>query len=325
MPYIPEWVNLLPSPTPYRMVERPMTEALCHGCLRLVAQRLLARRDWLRYARAKKPGESNAIYAFLDHRIPKVLPPIPTDKVYDEALAFCGFPSIVAQKIKAHKKLAWIHTDYSAIDIHEELEQKTLEQFDNVVCVSEDARCRFLEKLPELADRTIVIDNILPEAYIRARAKEKVDNAGPLRTPGHINLLTIGRYCRPKRLEAIPAICRRLTEKGIDATWRIIGYGADDEYLRQAIAAEGMEQHVLLIGKQENPYPWIKACDWYVQPSLYEGKSITVREAQLLGKPVIITDYPTAHSQLSDKSPGYIVPMDIEPCANAMAELIVCS
>lgn len=66
----------------------------------------------------------------------------------------------------------------------------------------------------------------------------------------------------------------------------IIGYGGSDEYIRRAIATEGMDGRVILLGKRENPYPYIKACDWYVQPSRYEGKSVVVREAQMLGKAV---------------------------------------
>ena len=61
-----------------------------------------------------------------------------------------------------------------------------------------------------------------------------------------------------------------------------------------------MEEHVLLLGKRTNPYPYIAACDIYAQPSRYEGKSVTVREAQMLCKPVAVTAYPTATSQVRD-------------------------
>lgn len=67
----------------------------------------------------------------------------------------------------------------------------------------------------------------------------------------------------------------------------------------------------MLLGKKTNPYPYIKACDLYVQPSRYEGKAITVTEAQILGKPVVITNFPTAKSQLEDGFDGHICPMDV--------------
>jgi len=80
---------------------------------------------------------------------------------------------------------------------------------------------------------------------------------------------------------------------------------------------------VVILGKQDNPYPYIKACDIYVQPSRYEGKSITVREAQILCKPVVITNYPTANSQVMNGVDGVIVPMEVDECAAQMFEFIV--
>ena len=80
-----------------------------------------------------------------------------------------------------------------------------------------------------------------------------------------------------------------------------------------------MEEHVILLGKKDNPYPYIKACDVYAQPSRYEGKSVTVREAQVLCKPVIVANYTTVKSQIQDGVDGVIVPQDNEGCAQGMA------
>jgi glycosyltransferase involved in cell wall biosynthesis len=71
-----------------------------------------------------------------------------------------------------------------------------------------------------------------------------------------------------------------------------------------------------------NPYPFIKACDIYVQPSRYEGKAVTVREALILGKPVVITNFPTASSQLTDGVDGIIVPNEIEQAAQGISDFI---
>ena len=84
-----------------------------------------------------------------------------------------------------------------------------------------------------------------------------------------------------------------------------------------------MDKHVIILGKKSNPYPYIKACDIYVQPSRYEGKSVTVREAQMLCKPVVVTNYPTASSQIRDGIDGIITPMDNEGCAEKLAEFIL--
>ena len=100
--------------------------------------------------------------------------------------------------------------------------------------------------------------------------------------------------------------------------WYIIGFGPDEAKIRSKIEEFHMQQRVILLGKKENPYPYIKECDVYIQPSRYEGKSVTVREAQMFGKPVIITEYSTAKSQLENGIDGMIVPISNQKCAEAI-------
>ena len=97
----------------------------------------------------------------------------------------------------------------------------------------------------------------------------------------------------------------------------------ENEVTSQNTKLKKMEEFVILLGKRSNPYPYIKKCDIYVQPSRYEGKAVTVREAQILHKPVVITNFPTAYSQLRDDVDGIIVPMDNRGCAEGITELIL--
>jgi glycosyltransferase involved in cell wall biosynthesis len=137
----------------------------------------------------------------------------------------------------------------------------------------------------------------------------------------------VGRICEAKNYDNVPDICKRtleiLKDKSIDIRWYIIGFGGEENLIRQKITEAGMQEHVIILGKKSNPYPYIKACDIYVQPSRYEGKSVTVREAQMLYKPVIVTNYPTAISQIKNGVDGVIVPMDNEGCAKGLAEFII--
>jgi len=164
------------------------------------------------------------------------------------------------------------------------------------------------------------MENIMPMIVLNNQANE-FDASSEI-PKGHINLLTIGRFSCQKNQDAIPVICRMLREKGLDVKWYLIGYGGMEELIRQRIADEGMQEHVIILGKKENPYPYIKACDFYVQPSRYEGKCVAVREAQILHKPVIITRYATSSSQLEDGVDGVIVPMDNAGCADGIAQVI---
>ena len=139
---------------------------------------------------------------------------------------------------------------------------------------------------------------------------------------GAVKILSVGRFCDAKNFDNVPDICRRLMENGLDVKWYLIGYGGGEPLIRQRIAEAGMQERVIILGKKDNPYPYMQACDLYVQPSRYEGKAVTVREAQLLGKPVVITNYATSASQLEDGVDGVIVPMDNAGCASGIAALL---
>ena len=122
----------------------------------------------------------------------------------------------------------------------------------------------------------------------------------PERNDGEVILCSVGRFCEAKNFDNVPKIAKRITKKGIQIKWILIGFGTDEKIIRESIKETEMEETVFVLGKKENPYPYIKKCDIYVQPSRYEGKAVTVREAQILNKPVVITDFSTANSQLKD-------------------------
>ena len=104
--------------------------------------------------------------------------------------------------------------------------------------------------------------------------------------------------------------------------WYIIGYGGGEAQLRAQIAELGVEDCFVLLGKKSNPYPYMAACDLYLQPSRYEGKAVTVREAQMLARPVLITDFKTARSQVRDGFDAVIAPQDETAIADAIESLL---
>ena len=163
-----------------------------------------------------------------------------------------------------------------------------------------------------------MIENLMPVKSIREQAEE-FSAKKEMPDDGMRKLLSIGRFCTAKNFDNVPDICRRILRSGINVRWYLIGFGSDEALIQRKIVECGMEDHVVILGKKTNPYPYIKACDLYVQPSRYEGNSVSVHEAQILGKPVVITDYATSASQLENGIDGIIVPMENEKCAAALA------
>lgn len=325
MQFIPKEVNLLPEIPEYAQIERPMKDALRDGYWKIVLRRLLAKRRFARYKKSKHPVDNGAVFGYVFDSVIPVLPPLEYLGEYDLAISFLTPHNIVADKVKAKKKAAWIHTDYSKIDVDAELELPVWSKFDHVVSISDQVTENFLGVFPSLKDKIVRIDNILSPKFVRERAEhippEVVRKEMP-KIDGVTNLLSVGRFCYAKNYDNVPDICRRIIESGANVRWYLIGYGGDEPLIRSKIAEAGMEDRVIILGKKSNPYPYIKACDIYVQPSRYEGNSVTVREAQILCKPVVVTDYSTARNQVKDGVDGVIVPMDNKACGEGIVIVI---
>lgn len=323
MQFIPEWVNLLPQIPKYSVLERPIVELVKRGFWGIAAARMWAKRiSKVAYKRSGSKLENNGGLDKMSKCTTPLLPKINPSVTYDLAISFLTPHRIVAEKVKAKKKIAWIHTDYTRVWVDAEEELKVWQKYDYVASISSDVTNTFLQVFPSLSQRIVEIENILSPAFVRKRAElQNVEKE--IRQEGAITLLSVGRFSDAKNYDNVPYICKCLIDKAQqNIKWYIIGYGGDEPLIRQKIKEAGMEEHVILLGKRSNPYPYIKACDIYVQPSRYEGKSVTVREAQMLCKPVVVTNYPTASSQVRSGVDGVIVPMDNEGCAHGLAEVI---
>lgn len=241
-------------------------------------------------------------------------------KHYDLALGFFRPFDIVAQKVDATVKIGWVHTDYTKAGEDLELLRQDYEQMDYIAAVSEECGNAFIGLFPEFREKMIVVENALSQTLIRAQADDNVD----LEWKGNAStkILSVGRFCEAKNFDNVPKICKLIREQGLDVTWYLIGYGGDEALIRQKIQEHDMENYVIVLGKKSNPYPYIQACDVYIQPSRFEGKCVAVREAQMLGKPVIITNYATARSQLEDGVDGIIVPLDNKRCAQGIVKVL---
>lgn len=244
----------------------------------------------------------------------------PIKKHYDLALGFFRPFDLIDEKVYADIKVGWIHTDYSSAGEDLELLKKDYAKMDYIVSVSDQTARTFIELFPELESKVIISENILSESFIKSEA-DKIDVSNEM-DDSCVKLLSIGRFCEAKNFDNVPEIASIIKSKGIDFRWYIIGYGADENLIKSKIAQYNMEDTVIILGKKENPYPYIKACDVCVQPSRYEGKCVAVREAQILNKPVIITNYASSKSQLQDGFDGVIVPMDNQGCADGIVKVI---
>ena len=324
MPLIPEWVNLLPEISEYTCIERPITTIVKEGHVGIALRRIWAKHKHKQYLNTLTVAQRQhdaSVFQYVADAVEGALPSLAHLGEYDLAISFLQPHNIVLNKVKAKKKICWIHTDYSTIHINHDLELPVWNAFDYVVSISNDCIRAFVQTFPELKDKIVLIENILSPLFVRQQADLYEVKAEMPDEPDVVKILTIGRFSPPKKIEGIPHICAEMERLGADFRWYVIGYGPDRE-IQEALDKYGMRHRMKLLGKKSNPYPYIKACDIYAQPSIYEGKSVTVREAQILCKPVVITDYPTAKSQITHGVDGVIVPLDEVQTAMGIVDFI---
>lgn len=317
---VPAHVNVLPQIPAYTVFARPIKTIFMEGHFLLTAVRLIGKIAALIYDKLHHYIDSAVALEYSHKYAVPFLPLIQPDVKYDLAISFLTPHYFVANKVNARKKIAWIHTDYNQVQVNISSEEKMWARYDFIASISDAAATNFINVFPKLKKKVVVIENILPQKLIERQAEETL-TYNVLSKCG-IRILSIGRYCRAKNFDNVPEICRRLLNMGLDIYWYIIGFGGDENLIKERISQMSVEDRVILLGKKDNPYPYIRECDLYVQPSRYEGKCVAVREAQMLNKPVIITHYPTAGSQVDDGIDGIIVPLDNVGCATEMKRLI---
>lgn len=318
---LPKKVHLLPEIKEYTGLAVPMTTIMKRGLWGVAIGRIVAKIKARKYVKSHGLKGDNGVELEYSHKYTVRVMPVISDKEYDLVISFLTPHYFAAEKVQAKKKIAWIHTDYSTVDIDVKSEEKMWSKYDRIVSISDDCTKGFISKFPNLESKILPVENIISPDFIHKQA-DMVDVSDEMNSGEALKLLSVGRFSTAKNFDNVPDICRRIVESGLNVKWFLIGYGGDEKLIKSKIKENGMENNVVILGKKSNPYPYIKACDAYIQPSRYEGKCVAVREAQILGKPVIITNYTTAPSQLKDGFDGAIVPLDNEDCAEAITKIL---
>lgn len=243
------------------------------------------------------------------------------DKQYDLAIDYFGYASFttfyVAEKVKAKKKVSWVHSRFSTLEA--QYLNKYYQKFDKIYAVSKDTKEDFLSCVQIEKDKVDIFYNIIDYDKIKQLANEKIKNI----SKNHlIIIVTVGRLEKVKGIDMAVEVAKILDEDNFDFCWYVIGEGTERNNIQNKIDNYHLNDKFFLLGLKENPFPYIKNCDIYVQPSRYEGYCTTTNEARILAKPVITTNVFGAKEQFENKKNGLIVEIDYNCIANAIIYLI---
>ena len=244
----------------------------------------------------KLTGDARMLYRFLLTKEPV----LPGD--YDLAIAYAG-PSYLIDyytlfKIHARKKIAWIHYDVEKFGFDVKMYAPLYRKYEKVFTVSEEGKNHFIKKMPELAPRVETFYNVISQDLIKKMAEtgDTFDVADD-----HIKILTVGRISREKGQDYAIKALKIIQERGINTKWYFIGDGNYRSTCEQLAKELGVGDYVCFLGTKTNPYPYMKDCDIYVQPSRHEGYCITLAEARVFGNPIVATDFVGAKEQLATR------------------------
>ncbi len=267
-----------------------------------------------------KSKKTNDRYIYYKH----VLKSIPECKEkYDAAIAYAGPTEIIdayiSRKVKAEKKIAWVHFDISKHKINKKLYNNLYERFNKIFAVSNECKKKLDEIMPAVRNKSEVLLNIVSENLINEMSESNIDFDDNYKG---IKIITVGRLSKEKGQDLAIKALAKLKKDRYDVKWYCIGEGNSRQEFEQLIKEYNLENDFLLLGATSNPYPYIKNADIYVQTSRHEGYCLTLAEAKVLNKPIVTTNFIGAYEQIKNNENGFIVSCNENDLADAIRNLI---
>lgn len=308
---VPQEVRVLGPIEEFAYFDGSFAKAVFKAFLQLRFDIILTKFKFLALKKIQNPAErEQRFWYYLKICLPKL------KGNYDVAIGFLEkTPNYyIVDKVDAKKKMGFIRTDYEAMGMIQSIDEPYFEKLNYILANSPNAENSLKKLFPQFIPKIKTIENFFSPETLHAMADEKVTIQ-----KGELTLVSVGRLHPAKGYDFAIEACKIIKEKGIDIKWYIIGEGGERHELERLIQENNIQNNFILVGLKENPHPYIKLADLYVQTSRFEGKSRAIEEAKIHQKPILITNYPSAPDQIQHLQNGYIVAMN----ANAIADGIL--
>lgn len=245
---------------------------------------------------------------------------------YDIEVAFLEGIStkVISAANKETKKFAWIRIDmakynqYKACYLTKKDMIKSYRNMDKIAFVGEDSKKSF-EEIVGIKENLFVVRNIVKIDEMINKSKENVEiciDKKPI-------LLSIGRLEFQKGYDRLCNIHKKLIAEGLYHTTIIIGEGSQKSEIEKFIKENKLQNTLKIIDFQENPFKYIRVCDWFVSSSRFEGFSSVIREATILGKPIIATECSGVKEVLGNSEYGIVVENSEEELYKAIKKVLL--
>lgn len=216
---------------------------------------------------------------------------------YDFSAAFATYskPSIFVSKVASKNNTLWGHADYLTLFDNDRQKVKDffksikVEQFKNIIFVSEEGKNSFLDIFPQMKEKTIECNNIVNNKEILKLSEEEIEIKKDNKC---FTFLNVGRHDeKQKKLTRIIEAVQKLKQDDLNFKVLFVGDGKDNTLYRKMVKDKKLENNIIFVGPQKNPYPYFKISDCVILTSDYEGYPVVFLESFILNKPIITTKY----------------------------------
>lgn len=210
-------------------------------------------------------------------------------KQYDVEIAFGdGFPYLYTSYGNSIKKIAWMHSDVAVRDYSARYYKNiknALSKMDLCIAVSDKVATSYKNRYNIATVE--VIPNIIDDYEIIKKSKLAPEVSFD---KNQLNFISVGRLDYSKNYLMLLIVAKHLIDDGYKFKVYIVGDGEENVTLQKAIINLKMEKHFILLGRKDNPYPYVKNSDLFLLSSRYEGLPTVIIEALILHIPCISTE-----------------------------------
>jgi glycosyltransferase involved in cell wall biosynthesis len=150
--------------------------------------------------------------------------------------------------------------------------------------------------------------------------KKKTDIERPF---GKKVIIFTGRLVELKGVHYLLSALGKLKEKRDDWVCWIVGDGEKREELLNQMSALGLQKEVVFMGKRDDIPALLRLSDIFVLPSLIENQSVSLIEAQIAGKAVLVSDSGGLPEMVQHEVTGLLTPVgDIDALSHHLHKLL---
>ncbi|EEJ71584.1 glycosyltransferase [Lactobacillus ultunensis] len=238
---------------------------------------------------------------------------------YDVAIDFYGYgaftTAFLALNVNADKKAFWLHDEQMPWIVNVE---RYFSNYSKIFGVSKAIKKTFDSLYPHYREKSDVFYNVIDIKNILKKSIEFY----PKEFKNNIfNIVTVGRLTEQKGYDLSVKAAKRLKDEGIHFKWFAIGEGKDRRKLERLIHKLNLNNNFILLGRRDNPYPYIKNCNLFVLPSRHEGYSVALVEARILKKCIVTSDFPANVEQIDNGKTGLISKLNDKDLENCIKKL----